>query len=220
MNTTDAAHVIDATNGTAALDGTAPGDLTDPRPVYARATEQAAKLIGTVRPEQLSGPTPCTEFDVRALLSHIVGGTRRIAVAGEGGDGLAVTSFAEGVADDGWAAAYEEVRVRAVKAWESEERMRTPVRVPWGEVLGQEALSGYLMEIVTHTWDLSEALGHPLPLDPEPAERALAAARRVLPDSRPRDAATPFAARREAPEGAGAYERLAAWTGRVPLSRA
>ncbi|MFD0394864.1 hypothetical protein ACFQ3Z_31850 [Streptomyces nogalater] len=31
---------------------------TDPRPLYARATAQAARLIRTVRPEQLTAPTP------------------------------------------------------------------------------------------------------------------------------------------------------------------
>ncbi|WP_251095040.1 TIGR03086 family metal-binding protein [Streptomyces sp. Caat 7-52] len=194
--------------------------FTDPRPLYTRATEQAVALIKTVRPERLGDPTPCTEFDVRALLGHIVGGTRRIAVVGEGGDGLAVHPSAEGVADDGWAAAYDEVRVRALKAWESDERMAARVRVPWGEVPGHAALSGYVMEIVTHTWDLAEAVGCPFALDPELAEFALANARAVLPDARPRDEQTPFDTRREAPEGAGPYEQLAAWLGREPLSRA
>ncbi|MBJ6640489.1 TIGR03086 family protein [Streptomyces sp. DHE7-1] len=195
-------------------------EFTDPRPYYVRATEQAAALIKTVRPEDLARPTPCSEFDVRGLLGHVVGGTRRIAVVGEGGDGLAVDPSTDGVADDGWAAAYDEVRVRVLGAWESDERMVATVRVPWGEVPGHAALSGYVMEIVTHTWDLAEALGHPWELDPELAEFSLANARRVLPDSRPRDAATPFAARTGAPEGAGTYERLAAWLGRTPLSRA
>jgi uncharacterized protein (TIGR03086 family) len=191
----------------------------DPRPVYARATEQVAALIKTVRPEQLTGPTPCAEFDVRALLSHIVGGTRRIAVVGEGGDGLAVRPFADGVADDGWTAAYEEVRTRVLAAWESDARMTAPVRVPWGEVPGAAALSGYVMELVTHTWDLSEALGHPLELDPELAEFALATAHRVLPAER-RDDSVPFGSVQPAPEGADPYAQLAAWLGREPLSRA
>jgi uncharacterized protein (TIGR03086 family) len=191
--------------------------FTDPRPVYARATEQAAALIKTVRPEQLTGPTPCSEFDVRALLGHVVGGTRRIAVVGEGGDGMAVDPSTEGVPDDGWAAAYDEVRVRVVKAWESDERMTSAVTVPWGQVPGHAALSGYVMEIVTHTWDLCEGLGRPVELDPELAEFALATARQVLSDDRPRDEATPFAGRREAAEGADVYEQLAAWLGRAPL---
>ncbi|MFG2789283.1 TIGR03086 family metal-binding protein [Streptomyces sp. NPDC048419] len=191
----------------------------DPRPVYTRATEQAAALIRTVRPEQLDGPTPCTEFDVRALLGHVVGGSRRIAVVGEGGDGMAVRPVTDGVKDDGWPAAYEEVRVRVLQAWAGDDRMAAPVRVPWGEVPGRAALSGYVMELVTHTWDLSESLGRPLELDLELAEFALATARRVLPDP-DRDADTPFATVQSAPEEADAYGRLAAWLGRRPLSRA
>lgn len=191
----------------------------DPRPVYTRATEQAAALIGTVRPDQLDGPTPCAEFDVRALLGHIVGGTRRHAVIGEGGDGLAVPAFTDGVKDDGWPAAYEEVRSRILRAWAGDDRMEAPVRVPWGEVPGRAALSGFVMELVTHTWDLSEALGHPLELDQELAEFALSNARRVLPTPE-RNEQTPFAAARTAPEGADLYGQLAAWLGREPLSRA
>ncbi|WP_416979549.1 TIGR03086 family metal-binding protein [Streptomyces sp. T028] len=189
----------------------------DPRPVYTRATEQAAALIRTVRPEQLDGPTPCAEFDVRTLLSHIVGGTRRVAIVGEGGDGLAEPSFIDGVADDGWAEAYDEVRTRVLKAWESDDRLATPVRAPWGEVPGHAALSGYVMEIVTHTWDLSESLGRPLALDPALAEFALAAGHRNLPEP-DRDAPIPFGSARPAPEGAGPYEQLAAWLGREPLA--
>lgn len=97
--------------------------------------------------------------------------------------------------------------------------MDAPVRVPWGEVPGRAALSGYVMELVTHTWDLSEALGRPLELDPDLAEFALATARRVLPDPE-RDADTPFDSVVPANEGADTYGQLAAWLGRRPLGRA
>jgi uncharacterized protein (TIGR03086 family) len=193
-------------------------NATDPRPLYTRATEQAAALIRTVRPEQLDSPTPCTEFDVRTLLSHLVGGTHRIAAIGEGGDGLAVHPFVDGVTDESWPAAYEEARVRVRKAWADDARLDAPVRVPWGEAPGRAALSGYVMEGVTHTWDLSEALGHPVRLDPELAEFALSIARRVLPDEK-RDADTPFDAAVRVPEGTGPYAQLAAWLGRKQTSR-
>ncbi|MCT9080069.1 TIGR03086 family metal-binding protein [Streptomyces fulvoviolaceus] len=190
--------------------------MTDPRPVYTRATAQTAALIRTVRPEQLTGPTPCTEYDVRTLLSHVVGGTHRLAVLGEGGDGLAVRMFADDVKDDDWPQAYEEARTRALAAWASDESMAATVREPWGEVLGRDALSSYVIEIVAHTWDLSEGLGRPLELAPEPAEFALATARAGLPDG-PREG-LPFDAARPAPEGSDAYGQLAAWLGREPLS--
>ncbi|MEW2293933.1 TIGR03086 family metal-binding protein [Streptomyces sp. NPDC006743] len=191
----------------------------DPRPLYSRATEQAAALIATVRPEQLTDPTPCTEYDVRALLAHVVGSSRRIAVIGEGGDGLAVDTTVEGVPDDGWPAAYDEVRTRVLKAWASDERMTAMTRAPWGEVPGRAALTGYVMELVTHTWDLNEALGRPMALDAELAEFSLANARRVLAEPE-RDARVPFGSAQPVSEDAGAYERLAAWLGRRPLSRA
>jgi uncharacterized protein (TIGR03086 family) len=189
----------------------------DPRPLYARAAEQIAALVETVRPERLAGPTPCAEYDVRTLLSHIVGGTRRIAVIGAGGDGLAVRPFAEGVPDDGWSAAYDEVRAQVRKAWADDARLDAPVRVPWGEAPGRNALAGYVMEAVTHTWDLSEALGRPLELDPELAEFALAMARRVLPDELREGDELPFDSAVPALEGADAYGLLAAYLGRRPL---
>ncbi|MGW0706804.1 TIGR03086 family metal-binding protein [Streptomyces sp. NPDC002643] len=188
----------------------------DPRPLHTRATAQAAQLIATVRPEQLDGPTPCAEYDVRTLLSHIVGGTLRVAVCGEEGDGLHVRMFVDGVPDDSWSEAYDEVRPRVLRAWSSDERMAGPVRVPWGEIPGREALPAYVMEIVAHTWDLSEGLGRPLALDPELAEYSLAAARIALPDD-PREG-RPFERAVPAPEGADAYGRLAAWLGRRPLN--
>ncbi|MEU1185261.1 TIGR03086 family metal-binding protein [Streptomyces sp. NPDC005820] len=189
--------------------------MTDPRPLYRRATAQAAELIATVRPEQLSGPTPCTEYDVRTLLSHIVGGTHRIAVCGERGDGLDVRMFVDGVPDDGWPGAYDEMRTRVLAAWAGDARMAEPVRVPWGEIPGRDALSAYVMEIVAHTWDLSESLGRPRALDPELAAYALAAAHEALPDGPRED--RPFKPALPAPAGADDYTRLAAWLGREPL---
>ncbi|MFF4134493.1 TIGR03086 family metal-binding protein [Streptomyces mirabilis] len=190
----------------------------DPRPLYTRATEQIAALVVTVRPEQLAGPTPCAEFDVRTLLSHIAGGTRRIAVVGAGGDGMAVRPFLDGVEDDRWSAAYDEVRTEVRTSWADDTRLDALVTVPWGEAPGRIALSGYVMEAVTHTWDLSESLGRPLVLDPELAEFALGIARRVLPDERRDDEELPFDSAVPAPEGADAYGRLAAYLGRRPLS--
>ena len=192
-------------------------NANDPRPLYTRATEQAAALIRTVRPDQLSSPTPCTEFDVRTLLSHLTGGTHRIATIGEGGDGMAVHPFVDGVDDKGWTVAYDEARARVRAAWADDARLDALVQVPWGEAPGRIALSGYVMENVTHAWDLSEALGHPVQLDPELAEFALAIARRVLPDEE-RDADTPFDTAQAVAEEADVYGQLAAWLGRKPLA--
>jgi len=192
---------------------------TDPRPVYAEAAAQIGELIRSVQPDQLDAATPCPEFTVRKLLSHMVGVLVRVAVTGEGRDGLAVVAFVEGVDDAEWVAAFEEAHARVEKAWADDALLRETVRVPWGEVPGAGALAGYVMELATHTWDLSEALNWPLELSPEVGEFALATGLRALPGPE-RPAGLPFASARPAPEGADAYGKLAAWTGREPFRAA
>ena len=63
--------------------------VPDPRDLHRRAGGMAADVIAHVRPDRLGNATPCTEWDVRALINHIVGGNLRFAamVAGEHGPG-------------------------------------------------------------------------------------------------------------------------------------
>ena len=76
--------------------------MTDPRDIHRRAMAQTEAIVAAVEPGQLALPTPCPEYDVRALLSHIVGGLNRVAIVGEGGDALARPARADGVPDEGW----------------------------------------------------------------------------------------------------------------------
>lgn len=188
---------------------------TDPRPLHRRAVAQTGAVVSAVAPAQLTLPTPCTEFDVRALLSHITGGLNRIAIVGEGGDALARPAVEEGVPDDGWPAVYAAAAGRAAAAWADDARLDALVEVPWGKVPGRIALAGYIQEILAHGWDLAKATGQDTEGDPELAEWALAAARRILPPGN-RGGEVPFGPVTEAPPGAGPYARLAAWLGRQP----
>ncbi|WP_369200293.1 TIGR03086 family metal-binding protein [Streptomyces sp. PU-14G] len=188
----------------------------DPRPVYAAAAEQLLRLISTVEPGELDRPTPCEEYDVRALLGHVVSGARRIATVPEGGTGLGedVPEWVEEVPAARWAELYDEGRARMNAAWSNDAVMDAVVTVPWGTMPGRVAMAGSVMETVTHTWDLARALGRDDELDEGPARFALAAAQRALPaDGREK---TPFGEARQVPEDAGVYAQLAAWLGRDP----
>src|SRR5580704_4219647 len=118
----------------------------DPRELHQRAMAQTEAIVAAVSPGQLTRPTPCAEYDVRALLSHIVGGLNRIAVMGEGGDALAVEPRADGVPDDGWLAAYQTACSRARAAWADDATLDALVVAPWGKVPGRIALSGCVQE--------------------------------------------------------------------------
>ncbi|MGY4098769.1 TIGR03086 family metal-binding protein [Nocardia sp. R16R-3T] len=190
----------------------------NPRLLFVRAADQAAALFELVRVDELEGPTPCTEFDVRTLLSHIVGVTIRLAVAAEGADANAVQPFVDDVPDDGWAAAYDTARARAIQAWAQDGSLEAVMRMPFGEMPGHAVLMAFVMETVAHTWDLSEALGHPGELDPDLAACALTVAHQMLPDEQRTGGM--FGSAHAVPESAGPYEKLAAWLGRERLIRA
>ncbi len=188
---------------------------TDPRPAHARAIAQTESIVAAVGQDQLGLPTPCSEYDVRALLSHMVGGLTRIAVIGEGGDGLAVVPRADGVPDDGWLAAYRTVAARVLSAWADDARLDALVEVPWGKVPGRIAVNGYIQEILAHGWDLAKATGQPTEGDPELAVRVLAISRQILP-AQSRGGEIPFGPVVEVEADAAPYARLAAWLGRQP----
>jgi uncharacterized protein (TIGR03086 family) len=42
--------------------------------LHERALDQTGKIVDGVTSDELERPTPCTEWNVRALLKHLVGG--------------------------------------------------------------------------------------------------------------------------------------------------
>ncbi|MGW4895679.1 TIGR03086 family metal-binding protein [Kitasatospora sp. NPDC004240] len=185
----------------------------DPRPLYLLALGQLEKLFAEVTPESLGRPTPCTEYDLRGLLSHTVGGIHRLAYMGEGGPAQDVAAATGELPDDAWPGALARARARVETAWADDAKLDRPTVAPWGEVPGRAAVGGYVMETVTHGWDIHRALGGERVLDERLAEAAFGIARFVLPPENRGDG-IPFEAVRPVPEDADAYTRLAGWLGR------
>ncbi len=186
----------------------------DPRPLYLRALGQLEKLFAGVTPEALERPTPCAAYDLRTLLGHTVGGIHRLAYMGEGGRAQDVAAATGEIGDDGWPAALDRARARATTAWADDALLARPTVAPWGEVPGRGAVAGYVMETVTHSWDIAHALGGTLLLDEELALAALGIAEFVLPADA-RGPEVPFGEVLAVPAGAAPYTRLAGWLGRA-----
>ncbi|WP_035844973.1 TIGR03086 family metal-binding protein [Kitasatospora azatica] len=185
----------------------------DPRSLYTRTLDQLEKVFAAVTPADLDRPTPCTEYDLRALLGHVIGGIHRIAYIGEGGRGLDIAPMVDRVDDTDWPGALDRARVRVTAAWADEAKLERIVEVPWGEMPGAMALGGYAMEATTHTWDLVQVVAPGLALDEELAQISLGIAQQALPAERSREG-LPFGPAREVPADASAYARLAGWLGR------
>jgi uncharacterized protein (TIGR03086 family) len=191
-------------------------EQADPRELLSRSFEQTASLIAAVTPEQFDLPTPCTEFDVRTLVGHIVFATRRLAkAAGDGPvpeDGPAVT----GVEDADWPAVFGDAVAEAMAAWSTDEKLGEEVELPFGKFPGSVVVGIYAQEQVTHGWDLAVATQQQAVLDESLAEAVLPIVLQLVPADF-RGGEMPFEAVIEVPEDAPAYDRLAGYLGRKPL---
>jgi uncharacterized protein (TIGR03086 family) len=181
--------------------------------LFAAALEQAERVVAQVGPDQFRLPTPCAEWDVQALLGHLVAIVQR---AERAADGRPVTSVPAVVAVDTrgrWAAGFSAAASKSRHAW----AVAAPAAVaaPWGLLPGPVALSGFVMELVAHTHDLAVSTGQREPLDQRLATAALRVAERLAPAPL-RSGGSPFAAPVPAAADADAYGRLSAFLGRAP----
>lgn len=201
-------------------------DLTDPRPILDRAIATGEGVIAAIRPEQLTDPTPCTEMNVRALLTHLVGVLDRVAALGNGGDPFEVVETP--AEDDRWVDAWRQSAANAAEAWSDDAVLDRPMALPWIEGSGGEILTSYFSELTVHTWDLATATGQRPDWDDTVVTAALDA-RRILPAENRRamyeeisaamgldEVPVPFAEAVQVGDDAPAIERLVAWNGRDP----
>ncbi len=184
---------------------------SDPRPHYIAATRWVTNLMDGVPADRLHAPTPCTEFDVSALMGHLIGTARRSRALSRGEDIFAVAMSS----DHPSAAEYASVVAEAVDSWSDDARLTALVRVPWGEVPGAGALWGYVNETLVHGWDLAVATGQPAEVETAAAEAAITVARQFIPAEIRADDDVPFGPVVEPRPDAGATERLANWSGRT-----
>ena len=204
----------------------------DPRTVFAKAVATASTVVAEVRPDQLTGPTPCDGLDVRALLDHIVFVLRRVAAIGRGEDAMAVQPLTDPVGDDGWVAAYADGTQEVNDAWTDAAALERIVTLPWATFPGAAALASYTSELTTHTWDLATAIGVRPEWDEQVLAVSLASIREGLPaegrialfdaitDKLPAGARAmgyPFGEAVAVPDDAALIEQLVAYTGRQPL---
>jgi uncharacterized protein (TIGR03086 family) len=167
--------------------------------VLRRALEQLTGLLREVRADALGDRTPCEQWTVRDLVDHIVAAPTRFGrmVRGESIDWSAPTP----AAGDDPAEAFRSQGDDLLQAWREHEGASGPSGIDW-----------QCAEFAVHTWDLAAALGRRTgDLDPEVAERGFAFMQANLTDDNRGPA---FGPKHPAPDGAGAYQRIAAFAGR------
>ncbi|WP_166849976.1 TIGR03086 family metal-binding protein [Isoptericola sp. BMS4] len=169
-------------------------------------------LLDGTRPEQAADPTPCTEYDVRALAEHLHAVSAKLRAMAEGDNPRDLPARVP-LGDEAVADRYAAGAAEAMAAWSDDKLLTTTVTAPFGPAPGALALAGFVMETVAHGWDLATATGQPVEAEPAVVAVAQAVAERALGDG-PRDPRLPFDDPVEPPAGAGPTARLAAYLGR------
>lgn len=174
--------------------------MTDsPVDQLARAFDQAGRALDTVNADNLHHPTPCSDWTVRQLAAHVASGPGTWAkmTRGEEVDWSAIPE----VPDGQWGPTFGAGAAELLAAMQ---------QLPED----QQGSAGFqVAEYAVHSWDLVRGTGADLALDESLAETGLAAMQQGLTDDNRTGA---FGAEVEVPADAGAYERLAAFSGRDP----
>ena len=117
--------------------------------------------------DQLGAATPCSEYDVRALLNHVISGNLWVSPLVEGKTIEEVGDSLDGdqVGNDP-SAAYDASAKEAGAAFQQPGAMERPVAVSYGPVPGEIYAGHRFIDIVVHGWDLAKATGQDTALDP------------------------------------------------------
>jgi uncharacterized protein (TIGR03086 family) len=136
------------------------------------AFEQRLRRVGA---DDWSLPTPCSEWDVRALVNHVIGGNRRYVMLLRGASAESVdrTRTEDHLGSDP-VAAFATTARELVDVFGEDEALARVAHHPIGDRTGAELLAMRVLDVTVHAWDLARALGVEDVLDPEAVEFALA----------------------------------------------
>ena len=139
-----------------------------PAELYVDAMERTKRYVAGVRPDQWTGPTPCTEWNVRQLVNHIVSENlwsaellkgKTIAEVGDRLDGDLLGSNPQ--------AAYDKSVQVARAAVEAPGAMEAVCHVSYGDISGASYAGDLFTDLLIHGWDIAKATGQGTTLDPD-----------------------------------------------------
>jgi uncharacterized protein (TIGR03086 family) len=179
--------------------------------LHDRALEATTSIVANVDTSQFGAPTPCAEFDVRALLNHMIGGNFLFVNVAAGEPGEPIPATGDFIHNDALAP-YRESADAVSKAWSDPSVLERTVHLPFGDFPGAFAIGIHTVETIAHGWDLAKATGQPSELDAELYAVAWQNCKDI--DDSFRGPGRPFGPAVTAPAGASDTARLMAWLGR------
>jgi uncharacterized protein (TIGR03086 family) len=174
-----------------------------------RALAQTSGVIAPLRLDQASLPTPCSAFDVQALVNHTVCDLSNFRAQLSGGERLAPDRDLIG---DNWLAAYRAAADGLMATWQAR-GVEGTLKLQIGEFPVRWAVGQHLADIAVHGWDIARAANLLVEFDPEVGQVALDWGRENL---KPQFRGQAFGPELAVDPDAPVYDQLAAFFGRDP----
>ena len=165
-----------------------------------------------VRPDQMANATPCSEYIVRDVFNHMIGGAGFFAAQFRGEAPPEAPPEGADLAGDDPVATFTAAMDALAAATKQPGALERSIASPFGEVPGDVAARFLALDGMVHTWDLATATGQSYdPPEPVVVEVLAFAHQAIAPEMR----GGAFGAETGAPAGATPLQQLVAFTGRA-----
>lgn len=172
---------------------------------HQRAQDVFAGVLANVKPEQLGLPSPCSEWDVKAVVDHVIGGNHWV----ENLVGVESASVPDDLLE-----AHSQSAAAAQAVFAASDGLTRMFELPFATLPGSAFIGLRTGDVLAHAWDVAAATGQSTDLDPEVAAEALDGAKAMLTPSF-RGPGRPFGEEQPCPAGASKADELAAFLGRA-----
>ncbi len=193
--------------------------VMDALTAYEQTLVWTGQRIAGVRADNLGVPTPCRDWNLRALVAHVVAGIWYFkALASNEPIEKLMRGLSDLVGDDPFAS-YDHAARAGLEAWRTPGALDRSYTMPLGDRPGREALAIHQADLLIHGWDVAEATHQDATMPPELAEFSLSTERSFI---RPemRGPGRAYDAARSDSGAAGPQDHLVAFVGRSPTWRA
>ena len=157
---------------------TSPETANGPALMAAAAAEAARVVAGAAKAansKTLEQATPCTDWDLRTLLNHMILWTSYSAERRAYGESVAEELMSKDfTAEPGYAQAYQAQIAKAVDAWSKPEAWEGDRNVMGSATPAADIAAMLIAEMVLHGWDIARATGQEYACDEAVAASVLA----------------------------------------------
>ena len=125
--------------------------------------DQTIELIAGLTQAELDAPSPCAGWDVRATLNHMLGATWMFTLVNQG---QAAGEDAGDILGDDASLAVTAAAKENVASWRQPGAFEGDRSYPFGTFPATGAAMFNLGEVVVHNWDVAQATGRELVINP------------------------------------------------------